>query len=380
MKISLRPNLVNALLVIGGLVAGIVAVEMIVRGGMDPYACDTQLGWRFKGDDLSIKLPRSRGAVRVVRTNEQGFHDISRSYAETDDAFRILVLGDSMIAGTQVPTSNTFTQLLETRLGAASLPGRTIEVINSGVDGYGTAQELVLFRNIAEEYRPQLVLLGVFPFNDIADNHPGAGSWNHFVAYRCGRPYFEERDGELVAVSEGGMRPQIESTVERFLRLSRVYSSLKPVPTGAANPSEFRQGQIYDEDPPVGVEQGWELTKRLILEMRREVEGRGLHFAVIMVPARGELRDAGDLGQTGDRPASRPQRLLEEFLLSSGLSYINLLPEMSKGVGGEGTGAYLANDMHWNEEGHARVAGVIEDWVMKHCSALGVPIAGCQVD
>ncbi|RPJ05168.1 MAG: hypothetical protein EHM36_08730, partial [Deltaproteobacteria bacterium] len=48
--------------------------------------------------------------------------------------------------GVQVDHAEVFTSLVERRLDAQSVRGRGVEVLNAGVDGYGTAQELLVLR------------------------------------------------------------------------------------------------------------------------------------------------------------------------------------------------------------------------------------------
>ncbi len=48
--------------------------------------------------------------------------------------------------------------------------GQTVEVINFGVSGYGTAQELLTLREKVWKYSPDLVLLAITTNNDITDN------------------------------------------------------------------------------------------------------------------------------------------------------------------------------------------------------------------
>src|SRR5205814_6625220 len=49
-------------------------------------------------------------------------------------------------------------------------PGKKIEVLNFGVSGYGTAQELLTLREQVWKYSPDIVMLAITTNNDITDN------------------------------------------------------------------------------------------------------------------------------------------------------------------------------------------------------------------
>jgi len=67
--------------------------------------------------------------------------------------------------------------VLENRLrGCRQLAGKTPETLNFGVSGYGTAQRLVILQTRVWKYHPDMVLLAVFPGNDIRNNR---ASLNH---------------------------------------------------------------------------------------------------------------------------------------------------------------------------------------------------------
>jgi hypothetical protein len=99
-------------------------------------------------------------------TNSQGFRGTAE-YGEIKPhgVYRVLVLGDSTTLGHGVGDNDTFSFLLEQML---SNTGRT-EVINMGVSGFGTAEELIQLRNVGLQYAPNLVILGYFP-NDPYNN------------------------------------------------------------------------------------------------------------------------------------------------------------------------------------------------------------------
>jgi GDSL-like Lipase/Acylhydrolase family len=99
----------------------------------------------------------------VGASNRLGYRDRDHSVAKPAGTFRIVVLGDSVAAGLRVDRyEDTFPALLETRLRDAGVPA---EVINLGVSGYNTRQEVETLKDKGLRFEPDLVLLA-YTLND----------------------------------------------------------------------------------------------------------------------------------------------------------------------------------------------------------------------
>src|SRR5262245_10655025 len=106
-----------------------------------------------------------------VKINSEGLRDREHAKAKPRHTFRIAVLGDSYAEAMQVPAEETFWAVLERELPSCRLlRGHQIEVINFGVAGYGTAQELLTLRHRVWDYSPDLVLLAFLSGNDVRNN------------------------------------------------------------------------------------------------------------------------------------------------------------------------------------------------------------------
>jgi lysophospholipase L1-like esterase len=103
--------------------------------------------------------------VRVA-TNEIGLRDGTIGPRQPGE-FRILVLGDSVAFAWGVRDEETFARRLERDL--AKDLARPVRVINSGIVGYNTEQELAFLKLRGPEIAPDLVLL-VYVDNDIEIN------------------------------------------------------------------------------------------------------------------------------------------------------------------------------------------------------------------
>jgi lysophospholipase L1-like esterase len=91
------------------------------------------------------------------KTNSLGFRDREHSPARPPGVYRIVVLGDSVTMGLQIPDrEDLFPEVLERELKDA---GHDVEVLNFGVSGYNTQQEVAIFLERGLEYEPDLVLV-----------------------------------------------------------------------------------------------------------------------------------------------------------------------------------------------------------------------------
>jgi len=99
--------------------------------------------------------------------NEQGFRDDRDfAYDKRDDTLRIVVLGDSHTQGFEVRQDHTYAAVIERYLDSRGLES---EVINTGVSGFGTAEEAVFLEYEGLRYHPDVVVLGFYA-NDFDDN------------------------------------------------------------------------------------------------------------------------------------------------------------------------------------------------------------------
>ena len=100
------------------------------------------------------------------RINAQGFRD-DQDYvhAKPPGTVRILVLGDSHTAGFEVDQEATFPEVVERYLRLSGMPA---EVLNTGISGFGTAEQLAFLEAEGVRYEPDVIVLGFFA-NDYED-------------------------------------------------------------------------------------------------------------------------------------------------------------------------------------------------------------------
>ncbi len=169
-----RELLVGLAVALLGLAMAMGAVEIGVRAmHLEPdrfWEYDPLLGTRHVAGKTGWWTQEDREFTVPVRINEQGWRDVTHSVEKPPGVFRILVLGDSFAEALQVPLEAAFPRVLEAELNRQA--PRKVEVINTGVSGFGTAGQVLLLRRDGARYQPDLVLLAFYPGNDVMNNSP----------------------------------------------------------------------------------------------------------------------------------------------------------------------------------------------------------------
>lgn len=131
---------------------------------------DPQVGAKLRPGVRGHWLEEGGGYVSI---NSEGFRDKEHAHKKPPNTLRIAVLGDCYAEAMQVNMEETFWAVMERNLqGCKDLQGRQVEVINFGISGYGTTQELLALRKWVWKYSPDVILLAFVTGNDIADNSP----------------------------------------------------------------------------------------------------------------------------------------------------------------------------------------------------------------
>lgn len=120
-----------------------------------PHVFDADLGYRYTGHASSLLV--RPGLENLVRTNGDGYRDTEFTRDKAPDVYRIAILGDSYLAGNQVPISDLWPSVIERELPAVA--NRRLEVFNFGIDGYHIWNQVRLIDEVLDRYDPDLVLL-----------------------------------------------------------------------------------------------------------------------------------------------------------------------------------------------------------------------------
>jgi lysophospholipase L1-like esterase len=300
MKIGRRWRLRLLSLLFGLLCAGVLSeVSLRLAGiGYPPlYQPDMHCGSRLRPGVRGVWIEEGFGHISI---NSLGFRGPEFQANKPLGTQRICVLGDSFIEALQVDYSASLCGQLQQQLSSQLSPPFTdCEVINAGVSGYGTAQQLLMLEHYVLPLSPDVVLLACYPENDIRNNHP-------LLEVDPRIPYYAiEPDGSLVLNS--GFRKSepyllASSSYERFkaawVNRSRVLQLLRHLRSRAQAGPQVESTQtiegrlvaaateasyIYRDTETDIEQQAWEVTQRLIEQMATTCRERKIRFIVFSV-------------------------------------------------------------------------------------------------
>jgi hypothetical protein len=108
-----------------------------------------------------------------ISINSDGFRGPEYSIAKPVNTFRIIMLGDSEPFSFMLPENDTLPVQLENLLNQKSGSLR-YEILNFGVEGYSTFQELEMLKTKGLKYTPDLIILNYI----LNDPEPGEYYFN----------------------------------------------------------------------------------------------------------------------------------------------------------------------------------------------------------
>ena len=260
------------------------------------------------------------GRDRPAHTNSSGWRDAerqrSRSPGDAGADVRLAAIGDSFTFGVGVDDGERFSESIEADLSS-------VEVLNFGMNGYGTDQELEVLRHEVLDYQPDVVLCVTYLGNDLLDI-------THSIRHRWPKPRYELQDGQLV------LAPPEASFLLRLRSATYIGEALALLRRRLG----YEQSQVQEAcDDPVA------LYLALVEEMASVTEGADATLVVVLVyepdidPAAASLVRAG-LAERGVRVIDLESTFTEA--MAAGQSLFNPPPVA-----------------HWNVAGHQLVAGEV---------------------
>jgi hypothetical protein len=382
---------VNVGLTLGGLLMGVIIGEAALRiGGIQGYpkigdivdsaptgfhTSDQNLGWKLKP---GVSGEWNGEGASFLQVNSEGLRDREHAKTKNPNTLRVAVLGDSFTEAVHVPIEQTFWSKLERKLGnCEAVKGRKkVEVINFGVQGYGTAQELIMLRKKVWEYSPDIVVLAFFIGNDVINNSPKL-EYDHY------RPFFVyDASGKLVPdMSFRNLRPidrnpYAVSFVDKLpawlVNNSRILQVVKKVELDGkkqqlSNDFTNLSAQNFKEPTDPTWQNAWKVTEGLILTMRDEVVQKNAEFLVVTIGDPIQVhRDAATrqkfIQENKIQDLFYPNRRLDNLGRTQGFRVLSLA-EQFQGytdkyqVCAHGFENYVNCGGHWNELGH-RLASI----------------------
>jgi hypothetical protein len=304
--------LLRGLLVFGFIVAAVLCVgevllrildfsalrisgnSSVVLNGGDAVQPDAQLGWSQIPNVVTQSTTGNRSVS--VRHNSLGLRE--KELNEDAPGGTFVFLGDSMVWGLDAEVGERFTDLLQQKLPQHRM-------VNAGVLGFGTDQELLLVQKLWNRLMPRVVVLTFSNDNDRDDN---TSSFRYQTNYK---PYF-------VQVAEGEWQIRgypLPPPTRAYARGNPWVEKFALARAAVLAWSALRYNELIVPDP----------TEDLVEMLRRTTQARG---AVLVVGL--QRRDAK----------------LEAYLQSRKVPYVTL----------EDAPRYQLAGGHWTPDGNRLVA------------------------
>ena len=287
--------------------------------------------------------------------------------------YRIALLGDSFTSGEAVDPESKFSGVWEKNLSNKIPTG--VEVINFGVGGTGTWQQLQMFHIKARKYKPDLTVVAFCWCNDIENNidkfKSGSMSpllneyevkwykrlqvkrknfnkwlWNNSALYQFTRTRYNHLEHYFKRMFlPDYMKPASYNEKKQNRPL---YTKIK-----IANNKDTKDTTSIFDDLFFFDSEGWDITRKLILKLKQEVQENEGELAVIHF---------GGLHQYRNFPAL-PLKQFDAFLESEGISHFNNFNLFLKFDNELLNKNFIPNDGHFNEIGHQHFAELSIDFL-----------------
>lgn len=274
-----------------------------------------------RGDTRGYFGPEGRVLYRL---NTFGIRGGDIPFPKPPNGFRVVCLGDSITFGEGVKEEDTYPVQLQ-RLLAGSMSDKQVEVINQGVQGYGTKEEVEAYFMVGRAYRPDVVLVG-FYLNDATDF------------------------GETIRQNDAKNR---ELALTGLAKVSKVFEILERRRIAQERQDEFFASTRKSFDSPL-----WQECKDQFLRLKRDTLDWKARMVVVVFPVLWQL-DAYPLEDIHTKLATEFKRL--------GLESLDLL-DAFRGKDAESLWVH-PTDQHPNEIAHTIAAEKIAEYLRKPAPA-----------
>lgn len=362
------------------------------------FKYDPLLGWAHKPGLSTTLIARGKYKKYAVnlKFNSEGLRGPEYPYTKKQGEYRILILGDSFAEGDVIEFKNLFSEELKRKLNKNLL--NYYEVINAGVCGYSTDQELLFFVSRGRKYNPDLTILMIF-YNDVWFNTQTC----ELSGYH--KPMFVIKGDDILLTNVPvhksgsigfGKNPE-QTKLEAFekiktfllthsnsyrlaIRLIKSNSYLLKLAIKlrlARRPALPEDLKVFRNKLDSSAQYAFKLTELLMTRLKKEVNSINSELLVFYVPYPAVIyedfsryyRENCLLDNDNGLDFSKPGVILEKICKKNNIDYLNpaelFIKKMSRMQKDKGM-LYIARDGHWNVEGHKFVGEILTDYIKNH--------------
>jgi lysophospholipase L1-like esterase len=324
---------------------------------------EPQLALLFDPEIRYVLAPNQQGWIDdgLVTVNALGFRGPAVVVPKPPGRFRVAIAGDSLTMGWGVADDETYAARLEPLLRSGS-PSRDADVVNLGVGGYNTRQEVTLLERHVATLQPDLVLIGFYS-NDVPDalddTEASAPGGTRILAEN-------PRAGYVLRIN-----PTPTDWWNRQLRRSRVIhlagramNQLRGRGEWGMSRYAMEMDMLRDGTSPE-LEQAWARVAVEFDRLEALAREEGFTVGLVVLPCKEQV--------TGEFQSGKYLETIRSLAGARGFHVIDPVPLMRQQAAGR-RDLYIPYDRnHPSPEGHALIAQAVHRYLADHglVTALG---------
>jgi len=351
------------------------------------------------------------------RYNRLGFRGPDYATDKPPNTLRIMVLGDSFVEGYQFADEYLMTHHLEDQLRQRT--GYNTEVINIGIGGWGTAQQLLAYEHLGQRFNPDIVVLLFSSCNDFINADLTLATLYNERMLNITPFYFLEgeelklklppqqivqgfnqkiyREGVFIGPAPWQMMHGFKNwlcrlrigywLLSRWERLSHLrvlldelglYPFTDKLTHTTWGEKGFYHGLslrfwIYNSEPDEEWRRAQKIENTLILKLAREVQDNGSKFILVSGANIEQVEDQVWELTRRSTPRLRqrqldlflPEKTLSLFAKQNSLNYLSLV-NYFRAAEQNGQDLFLMGEGHWSKAGQKLAAQVIADFIFNN--------------
>jgi hypothetical protein len=343
--------------------------------------------YQYKSDDVVgyLPVPNQDGSHNMDCIRNP--HIVSNSLGmrgeewRSDAKLKIALLGDSFLHALTIPDKLH----VSTKLSQST----NSNVWNGGVSGYGTYQELLLWRKLMKARKPDITIVFLYLENDIRDNQCKLCRAEGQVFSPCCEVVadivIQQNDFEIRKPTEEGWKAWLKRNCYTSRMIRNLFKSeTKPTEAKQFFETESFAYNVYRPNLSESWKHGWKATAWALQRLKEECDGIGSKLLVVSVPGviqlstdwKAEMKtQLGSDYVPTDFNLNYPIQQLHSITDSAGIDLLDLQPAFM---------AYrdkykLANpvfgwccDGHWNPLGHQLAADLIQNYLVEKSWSVGL--------
>ncbi len=266
-----------------------------------------------------------------ISSNTFGFRGEEITLDKGQNTFRIIMLGDSITFGNGVAWNETFSYHLQTMFND-SYRSLKFEVLNLGVSGYNTKQELATLRELGLKLDPDIIVLNVF----LNDSDPVKKVGAHGLSNMTTISKLSDINVRVIVNSSYLLTFMRHTTIVLINKYERNPSAVLSI---LNSPGIMINSRVK--------ESAWEVMKTHMEEIYYLAQANEIALVVVIYPYMSQI--------VYSDVRREPQMDLLEFWRARGVPVLDTITEYEAGGGKMFQDAYV----HLSPYGHHRIATAI---------------------